>query len=431
VRPLFGSMALVWGLSRLLAVDEEELRSQVQWANQQTFAPFFGLYHSVAPILGLAHSSEAPALPVIDESSSLSACPLAEQLSLSQDQDLEQIPERLGSAPLSPACPSLDPAVECAEDVLCEENLCRKEEALPSRTVEQNDDGNVQEAQAAELTLASSTTVMELDRDSLFQILAHADNSTLQACSLVCRDFLEMSNFARSVMSLQKARQVAALPTLLMRFPQLQTLHIKGLSDPLLADQPAGFCLDDAMMDVMAGCCRGLHELRLEACPAFSDEGLNLVLRACSELSCLRLVHCGGFGGKAFTGLSCSIRELELDSCRGLTNKGLFAAVRACPALEDLSLVTKKEANTVFAQGLEKSARLCGRLTKLKLHNCGIRDETLRSFAMSCPALIDVYLSCEHGMSEEGMAAFFLRLINLEKVTLNNNKQFIRIPRFG
>jgi hypothetical protein len=103
-------MALLWGMSRLLAVDEEELRSRVHWANLQTFAPFLTLYHSVAPVLRPAHSSEILISSVIDDFSPPCTCPLTEQLLFSQVQIVEQNQEQLDSAALSPACPSVDPA---------------------------------------------------------------------------------------------------------------------------------------------------------------------------------------------------------------------------------------------------------------------------------------------------------------------------------
>jgi hypothetical protein len=83
-----------------------------------------------------------------------------------------------------------------------------------------------------------------------------------------------------------------------------------------------------------------------------------------------------------------------------------------------------------FAQGLERAAKFCSRLTKLKLHSCGIRDQTLHCFAASCPALNDVSIAYEHSITDRGLADFFSGLAHLDTVTLNNNMLILGVPRF-
>lgn len=343
--------------------------------------------------------------------------------------------QQLDSVALSPACASLNTTLESAEKELllfsCEQSLCRKGEGLHSRAIEQNEDASAGDVQAAESIAGSSTTssMVQLDRDCFSQILAHVDNSTLQACSLVCRAFLKISSFARTRMSLQNGPQFAALPTLLTRFCKLEILHLK-LPDLLPAEQPAGVCLDDAMMGVVACCCLNLQELHLNHCSAFSDVGLALVLRGCVELVDLRLVQCGGFRGEAFTGLCCSIQKLQMDMCEALTNEGLLAALRACPRLAEFGLLTRRF-DACFAQSLEGAAKSCAGLIKLTLQGCGIRDETLLRFAASCPALKDVSISGEHCITDRGLADLFSGLAHLDAVNLHNNLLLTCVPPFA
>jgi hypothetical protein len=403
-------MALVWGLSRLLAVDEEELRSRVQWANQQTFAPFLGFYHSVAPVFGLVLAPEIAVPPVMDEPSPLSACPLAEQLPLFQDHpevqvDFERNQEYSDSLASSSACPGLNTLKSAEKElplVVCEQNLCGRGEAMPLTAIKQNKDASTVVVQKAGSTSASGTTAMvQLNKDSFTQILAHADDSTLQACSLVCRDFLELSSFARTRMSLQKCPQIAVLPKLLARFSELQILYIESPKDL----QPATACFHDAAMAVIARC-KSLRELRIVRYSAFSDKGLATVLTGCSELLMLRLAYCGGINGEAFSGLVCKLEKLELNTCEGLTSEGLFAAATACPRLRTFGVATDRR-DASLVRGLEGVAEACRSLRVLTVHACGISDKTLHCLATSCPALDEVTISCEHSITDAGLADFF------------------------
>lgn len=169
----------------------------------------------------------------------------------------------------------------------------------------------------------------------------------------------------------------------------------------------------------MARCCNSLQELHLNQCSAFSDARLALVLSACPELADLRLVHCGGFKGEAFTGLRCSVQRLEMDACQALTNEGLSTALSSCPQLAEFGLLTR-EGDACFAQGLERAAKFCGGLRKLELHGCGIREVTLLRFSASCPALNDVSISNEPCITDRGLADFFSGLVHLDVVNLDN-----------
>lgn len=295
---------------------------------------------------------------------------------------------------------------------------------MPLRAIELNEDASAADVQTA---LASSTTgsIVQLNRDSFSQILAHADDSTLQACSLVCRDFLELSSFARTRLSLQKSPQITVLPKLLARFSQLQILHIKGPLDL----QPATVGFNDAAMSVIARC-KSLRELWIVGYSAFSDKGLATVLLGCSELLMLRLVYCGGFNGEAFIGLVCKLEKLELSTCEGLTSDGFLAAATACPRLKTLAVTTDKR-DASLARSLEGAAQACSGLRVLTLHACGVTDGTLRCFATSCPTLDEVTISCEHLVTDAGLADFLALLPGLKSATLTNNRLLSQVPRFG
>lgn len=131
----------------------------------------------------------------------------------------------------------------------------------------------------------------------------------------------------------------------------------------------------------------------------------------------------------AFTSLCCGIQKLEMDTCQSVTNEGLTAALSACSCLAEFGLMMRQGVAS-FAESLEGAAKLCTKLTKLKLHVCGVRDETLVRFAASCPALIHVSISSEPGITDRGLADFFSALAHLDTVNLTNNRLLTRIPPF-
>ncbi|GAQ84070.1 F-box/RNI-like superfamily protein [Klebsormidium nitens] len=453
----------------LLGMSQQELRFRVERANQLTAAPFLSLYHSVSPLLGLSVSSDDSLLvAAVDEALPLPTS--SQPAQLLEDADGEQNHAVSDASALEPLSLNSDAKSQEGELqlTLCEQGLCGRGEALPQRGEQEGgtltfclEEGLAGQGEAlpqieeegsqlvghevAELSLAmGAASVAQLDGGCLAKIMSRVDNSTLQACSLVCREWLEVSSFARTLMSLQEGPQITALPSLVTRFARLQNLHIQGPKIPpprmlqqdspapglLLTEQANIVPLDDSAMNIIAQGCRNLRKLQLEGCSGFSDVGLNAVLRGCSELVALRLGDCGGFTGEAFGGLKCRVEVLDLDLCVGLTNEGLLAAGKACPNLRDLS-VQADLGNASLGQGLEGAARACPGLRALLLHGCGVGDETLQSVAASCPLLSTFSVSCEHAVTDSGLAAFFAALPALETVALHTMRGLSRVPKFG
>ncbi|GAQ89345.1 F-box/RNI-like superfamily protein [Klebsormidium nitens] len=454
----------------LLGFSEQEFHFRVQRANHLTVAPLLSLYHSISPLLGLtASSDDVPVVAAVDEAVPLSTS--SQPAQLLEDADGEQNHAQSDASALEPLSLNSDAKSQEGELqlTLCEQGLCGRGEALPQRGERERErldfcleeglagreealpkDGEGSQwvgREVADLSLArGAASIAQLDGGCLVKILSHVDNKTLQACSLVCREWLEVSSFARTLMSLQEGPQITALPSLVARFSRLQSLHIQG---PKTETIPAWFLpedyvapeqprtdlanivpLNDFGMDIIARGCRGLCKLELEWCSGFSDVGLAAVLRGCSELLDLSLAYCGGFSGEgAFAGVSCRLEKLVLDACDKLTNEGLLAAAVACPQLRDLSVLMDKE-NDALAVGLEGAARSCRGLHALMIHACGISDATLRAVAVSCPQLQQVTVTCEPAVTHTGLTAFFERLPKLEELTLQNMEGLVHLPRF-
>ncbi|GAQ89343.1 hypothetical protein KFL_005130020 [Klebsormidium nitens] len=183
------------------------------------------------------------------------------------------------------------------------------------------------------------------------------------------------------------------------------------------------------MFIIAQGCFR-LNKLHLEWCCGISDGGLAAVLRGCSELTDLSLEFCGKVTGEAFSGLACKIEKLDLVACDAVKNEGLLAAATACSRLKELR-VTSNQKGASLTKGVEGAAKFCKGLEALCIHACGLKDETLRSFATSCPLLSSASLSCEPAVTDGGLAAFLAGLPKLESLSLQHMDGLSGVPRVG
>ncbi|GAQ89954.1 hypothetical protein KFL_005810070 [Klebsormidium nitens] len=263
-----------------------------------------------------------------------------------------------------------------------------------------------------------------LDALCLTRIMSCLDDASLRACSLVCCEWLETSNFARHHLSLQKVSQFDALEEILERFPRIESVQVGEEEGTPIAEPP----FSNASLRLVGRGCPGLRSLDLVHCSAITDAGLEVVLRRCGNLTALRLEHCENVSGTAFFWLApCKIEWLALRWC-GLLNSGLGAAAAACPELKELD-VRVKEGGFPVAKGLERVAEQCPKLERVTFHTCGVTDTTLRSFATGCPLLEQVTIACEHDISDAGVAALQQHLPLLSSITLFNNRQIKKIPR--
>ncbi|GAQ84089.1 F-box/RNI-like superfamily protein [Klebsormidium nitens] len=453
----------------LLGMSQQELRFRVERAKQLTVAPFLSLYHSISPLLGLTASSDD--LPLVAAASE--ALPLStssQPAQLLEDADGEQNHAQSDASALEPLSLNSDAKSQEGELqlTLCEQGLCARWEALPQRGEQEGgtltfclEEGLAGRRKAlprdeeegsqlvgpeiAELLLArGAASIAQLDGGCLVKIFSHVDNKTLRACSLVCREWLEVSSFARTLMSLQEGPQITALPTLVARFSRLETLHVQGpeilpawmlpLENPasglLAAEQAAIVPLDDSALEIIARGCPRLNKLHFDWCGGISDAGLAVILRGCSGLTDLSLEGCGGITGAAFSGLACGLQKLDLASCDALTNEGLLAAATACPGLRSLCVSSTPQVPSL-ANGLEEAARARPELQTLWVHACDVTDVTLRSIAASCPSLSKVAVSCERAVTDGGLAGFLAALPELESLTLQNLRGVLGIPRIS
>ncbi|GAQ90069.1 F-box/RNI-like superfamily protein [Klebsormidium nitens] len=278
--------------------------------------------------------------------------------------------------------------------------------------------------------LVSGSTILDLDIHCLTKILSHLRNSSIRACSLVCREWLDASNYARNTLVLQGQPRVASLPRILLRFADLRFVQLTDTGKGLELQGTVPACLSDASLALLAKSCPHLFRLTLVRCGVVSDEGLATVLRRCPELTTLRMDHCEGFSGAAFEGVQCPIEQLDVHYCSGLTDAGVGAVASACPKLRHFT-VRREGQVTDLAAGFEKVALLCPSLEKLTAIACGITDTTLRRFAGNCPLLADIRIVSEPGITDGGVAILRCRLRRLDHLTLLDNSQLWQVPRSG
>lgn len=255
--------------------------------------------------------------------------------------------------------------------------------------------------------------------------------SSLQACSLVCREWLDASNHARDCLTMRGDRLGFSLPRALARFPNLQKVDFKDIVKSSESNQRSRLAgLGDENLELLVQSCPSLVCLTLVRCGVVSDEGLATVLRGCPELRTLRMDHCEGFSGAAFEGVRCSLEELSLQYCSGVTSTGVGALAAACPGLQVFNLRMEGKVADLDV-GLKRVASLCPSLEKLSMIACGVRDATLRSFATKCPRLADVRIVGEPRITDAGVMFLRVHLHHLAHLTLLNNRQLIQVPRSG
>lgn len=286
------------------------------------------------------------------------------------------------------------------------------------------------------------TTIQDLDAHCLGQIMSRLDEhfpkyalecrwEDLQACSLVCREWLDASNFARKTLTLQGGPQIATLPRFLLRFPGISGVQFVGAKTAPDGDS-IHLSLDVLPLSLLGAGCRNLRCLRIWYCLGVSNAGLATVLKGCKSLQILWVIHSRTFTGAAFRGIQyCrGLERIKFDHCHDLTREGLAAVAAACPNLSHLN-VTMKEyyGGADLAAGFEKIASSCPRLVTLFVQACGITDTTLRSFAVGCPLLSGVYITEEPGITDAGVAAIRLGLPRLEILKLFGNGQLFRGSR--
>ncbi|GAQ89956.1 hypothetical protein KFL_005810090 [Klebsormidium nitens] len=305
--------------------------------------------------------------------------------------------------------------------------------AAPSRAAcgaERLEGAKVDQRDGAAGALVSGSTILDLDAHCMTKIFSRLGNSSLRACSLVCRQWLDASNYARNTLTLQGQPRIAFLPRMLSRFSDLRFVQLmdSGKGSELQGTVP--ICLSDALLALLAQSCPHLFRLTLVRCGVVSDAGLATVLRCCPELRTLRMDHCEGFSGAAFEGVQCALEQLNLHYCSGLTDAGVGAVASACPTLREFTVRMEGQV-AALAAGFENVALLCPSLEKLTAIACGITDTTLRRFAGNCPLLSDIRIASEPGITDGGIVILRCRLARLDHLTLVNNRHLWQVPRSG
>lgn len=260
-------------------------------------------------------------------------------------------------------------------------------------------------------------------------------HENLQACSLVSRGWLEVSNFVRKSLDLKGSPQVAKLPLFLSRFPDVWYIQLTGAesnSNEDLQTSRSSCELNSDTLGLLALGCPWLRCLLLLEWAKAPDAAVRSVLVGCLQLERLWLKECGLFSETAFQVIQqCArLEQLHLLECPNLTSTGLKAIAGVCPALRRFSVKMDPMRERVdLSEGLESVASLCHRMRDLLLQACGTTDATLHRFAIGCPGLSDVALGYEPGITDAGVVTFRQRLPRLTRLRLSVNSQLNHVLR--
>ena len=147
---------------------------------------------------------------------------------------------------------------------------------------------------------------------SVFQFLSSADRNR---CSLVCRRWLQIEGQSRHRLSLNADEDLfPAIPSLFSRFDSVTKLALK-------CDRRSVSISDDALV-LISQRCPNLTRLKLRACRALTDAGMEAFAKNCKGLKKLSCGSCtfGSKGMNAVLDNCAALEELSVKRLRGITD---------------------------------------------------------------------------------------------------------------
>lgn len=162
------------------------------------------------------------------------------------------------------------------------------------------------------------TTIQDLDAHCLSHILSRVDGElphdswqfdyecrmeNLRACSLVSRDWLDATNFARSSLTLRGTAHAALLPRFAARFSNIMSVDLVDLGGKSAENEqlPGAFCgskASEGLFEFVMTAFSKLLRLTLVCCDALSDTALVALLKGCRNLETLNVDECRNVSGE-------------------------------------------------------------------------------------------------------------------------------------
>lgn len=217
----------------------------------------------------------------------------------------------------------------------------------------------------------------------IFQTLGSADR---KRCSLVCRRWLTIEGQSRHRISLNAQLDlVHDVPRIFTRFDSITKLALK-------CDRRSASIGDEALILISVRC-RNLTRLKIRACRAITDNGVEAFSKNCRNLKKLSCGSCtfGARGMNAIVDNCKELEELSVKRLRGITDRNTTEPIGQGSTGSSLKVICLKELyNGQCFEPLIVGSKF---LRTLKLFRCaGDWDPLLQSVASSTNEISEVHL---------------------------------------
>ncbi|KAJ3691922.1 hypothetical protein LUZ60_012272 [Juncus effusus] len=180
----------------------------------------------------------------------------------------------------------------------------------------------------------------------------------------------------------------------------------------------------DSGLSSIANQCGQLRVLSLWNVPNVTDGGLTAIAQNCPDLEKLDLTGCPQITDKTLIQIAkkCpNLKSLIIESCQNIANEGLKFIGQSCPKVNSVNI---KNCPKVEDSGISSLVSSLGptSLTKVKLQNLNITDNSVSFIGYYCKTLTDLTLSSLNLVGEKGfwVMANALGLQNLASLAVNS-----------
>ncbi|PSR92662.1 F-box/LRR-repeat protein [Actinidia chinensis var. chinensis] len=300
--------------------------------------------------------------------------------------------------------------------------------------------------------------------------------SSRDACSLVCKRWLDLERLSRVTIRVGASNNPDALVKLLARrfvnvrnvyFDERLSVSLPGQfgrrrgGDPSAPssqkpyrvteksgsedDQIDSYCLSDTGLAAVGEGFKKLEKLSLIWCSNVTSAGVKSIAAKCSSLRSLDLQGCyAGDQGLAAVGECCKqLEDLNLRFCEGLTDTGLIElavlrwrtlkslGVAACAKITDVSLeavgshcrfleTLSLDSEFINNKGVLTVAKGCRSLKVLKLQCINVTDEALQAVGVFCSSLEVLALYSFQRFTDMSLSAIGKGCKRLKNLTLSD-----------
>jgi Leucine Rich repeat len=229
----------------------------------------------------------------------------------------------------------------------------------------------------------------------VFQFLNAGDR---KRCSLVCRRWFFLEGQSRQRLALNAEKSLSdAIPLLFDRFTSITKLALKC--------ERKSDSIGDEAIALIALRCPGLIRLKLRACRAVTDAGIEALADSCPNLSKLSVGSCS-FGSKGIEAVlrACiNLEELSIKRLKGLSDSNASPPISAKLVARSLRAICLKELHNgqCFSTLISNSPNL----KVLKLFRCsGDWDPLLEDISVKVPVITEIHLE-KLQVSDRGLMA--------------------------